>query len=95
MDKVKEYLNSIKVPFEEQVSNGITALKLKYCEDLCAIFPPDEGNKDYHVIIAYNGTVQQAAKMDFDALKKWVYAVFIKQSPDYVYEDEPEVKDHD
>lgn len=95
MERVKEYLNQIKVPFEEEHAKDMTVLKLKYCEDLCAIFPPDDGNKDYHVIIAYNGTVQQGAKMDFAALKKWVYAVFVKHSPDYIYEDEPEVKEHD
>ena len=41
MERVKEYLNQIKVPFEEeQTDDGMTVLKLKYCEDLLAIFPP-------------------------------------------------------
>jgi hypothetical protein len=27
--------------------------------------------------------------MSFEKLKQWLYDVFIKQSPDYVYVDEP------
>lgn len=34
MERVKEYLNQIKVPFEEEQTDGMTVLKLKYCEEL-------------------------------------------------------------
>lgn len=89
MERVKEYLNQIKVPFEEEQTDGMTVLKLKYCEDLLAIFPPDEGEEEFHAVTAYDGKVQQYAKMPLEKLKQWLYDVFIKQSPEYVYEDEP------
>ena len=89
MERVKEYLNQIKVPFEEEPTDGMTVLRLKYCEDLLAIFPPDDGEKEFHAVTAYDGKVQQYAKMPLVNLKQWLYDVFIKQSPDYVYEDEP------
>lgn len=89
MERVKEYLNQIKVPFEEEQTEDMTVLKLKYCEDLLAIFPPDDGEEEFHVVSAYSGKVRQYTKMSFENLKQWIYDVFIKQSPDYVYEDEP------
>ena len=88
MQRVKEYLEEIKVPYTEENADGMTVLKLKYNEDLLAIFPPDEGEEDFHAVTAYNGKVQQYGKMSFDDLKNWLYAVFIQQSPDYVYADE-------
>mgnify|MGYP007092151138 CR=1 FL=1 len=88
MQRVKEYLEEIKVPYTEENADGMTVLKLKYNEDLLAIFPPDEGEEDFHAVTAYNGKVQQYGKMNLDNLKKWLYAVFIQQSPDYVYADE-------
>lgn len=48
MERVKEYLSQIKVPFEEEQADGMAVLKLKYCEDLLAIFPPDEGEEEFH-----------------------------------------------
>jgi hypothetical protein len=89
MERVKEYLNQIKVPFEEEQAEDMTVLKLKYCEDLLAIFPPDDGEEEFHVVSAYGGKVRQYTKMSFEKLKQWLYDVFIKQSPDYVYVDEP------
>ena len=93
MERVKEYLNQIKVPFEEEQTDGMTVLKLKYCEDLLAIFPPDEGEEEFHAVTAYDGKVQQYARMDIGKLKEWLHAVFVEESPDYVYEDEMEEKD--
>lgn len=89
MQRVKEYLEEIKVPYTEENADGMTVLKLKYNEDLLAIFPPDEGEEDFHAVTAYDGKVQQYGKMKLDDLKNWLYAVFIQQSPDYVYVDEP------
>ena len=94
MERVKEYLQSIDVPFtEESVYDGKNAIKLQYGTDLCAIFPgaPDEGDgpDEFHVVIAYDGKVQQARKMSLDELKNWLYEVFVKNSEDYVYADEP------
>lgn len=88
MKRVKEYLEEIKVPYTEERANGRTVLKLNYNEDLIVIFPPDEGEDEFHAANAYNGKVQQYGKMDLDNLKNWLYAVFIQQSPDYVYVDE-------
>lgn len=88
MKRVKEYLEEIKVPYTEENADGMTVLKLKYNEDLLAIFPPDEGADEFHAVTAYDGKVQQYGKMALDDLKKWLYAVFIEQSPDYVYVDE-------
>ena len=88
MQRVKEYLDEIKVPYTEENADGMTVLKLKYNEDLLAIFPPDEGADEFHAVTAYDGKVQQYGKMALDELKKWLYAVFIEQSPDYVYVDE-------
>lgn len=88
MQRVKEYLEEIKVPYAEENADGMTVLKLKYHVDLLAIFPPNEGEDEFHAVIAYDGKVQQGGKMALDDLKKWLYAVFIEESPDYVYEDE-------
>ena len=88
MQRVKEYLEEIKVPYTEENAAGMPVLKLKYNEDLLAIFPPDEGADEFHAVTAYDGKVQQYGKMALDDLKKWLYAVFIQQSPDYVYADE-------
>lgn len=93
MERVKEYLNQIKVPFEEEQTDGMTVLKLKYFEDLLAIFLPDEGEEEFHAVTAYDGKVQQYARMDIEKLKEWLHAVFVEESPDYVYEDEMEEKD--
>ena len=94
MERVKKYLQSIAVPFtEEPVYDGKNAIKLQYGTDLCAIFPgvPEEGDgpDEFHVVIAYDGKVQQARKMSLDELKNWLYEVFVKNSEDYVYADEP------
>ena len=43
MKRVKEYLEKIKVPYTEENADGMIGLKLKYNEDLLAIFPPDDG----------------------------------------------------
>lgn len=88
MQRVKEYLEEIKVPYTEENADGMTVLKLKYNEDMLAIFPPDEGADEFHAVTAYDGKVQQYGKMDLDKLKNWLYAVFIEESPDYVYVDE-------
>lgn len=93
MERVKEYLNQINVPFEEEQTDGMTVLKLKYNEDLLAIFPPDEGEEEFHAVTAYDGKVQQYARMTLEKLKEWLHAVFVEESPDYVYEDEIEEKD--
>lgn len=63
MQRVKEYLEEIKVPYTEENADGMTVLKLKYNEDLLAIFPPDEGADEFHAVTAYNGKVQQYGKM--------------------------------
>ena len=89
MERVKEYLNQIKVPFEEEQTDGMTVLKLKYCEDLLAIFPPDDGEEEFHAVTAYDGKVRQYARMGIGQLKEWLHAVFVEESPDYIYEDEP------
>lgn len=94
MQRVKEYLEEIKVPYTEENADGMTVLKLKYNEDLLAIFPPDEGADEFHAVTAYDGKVQQYGKMALDDLKKWLYAVFIKQSPDYVYADEAPIENN-
>lgn len=39
--------------------------------------------------MAYNGAVQSGDTMDLDQLKDWIYKVWILNSEDYVYEDEP------
>ena len=70
MERVKEYLNQIKVPFEEEQTDGMTVLKLKYCEDLLAIFPPDEGEEEFHAVTVYDGKVQQYARMPLEKLKQ-------------------------
>ncbi len=88
MQRVKEYLEEIKVPYTEENADGMTVLKLKYNDDLVAIFPPDEGEEDFHAVTAYNGKVQQYGKMALDDLKNWLDAVFRQHSPDYVYADE-------
>ena len=93
MERVKEYLNQIKVPFEEEQTDGMTVLKLKYCEDLLAIFPPDDGEEEFHAVTAYDGKVQQYARMDIGQLKEWLHAVFVEESPDYIYEDKPTQED--
>ena len=93
MERVKEYLKEIDVPFEEERTNGMTVLKLKYGEDLVAIFPPEEGMEEFHAVTAYDGKVRQYARMEIDQLKKWLHAVFVEESPDYVYEDEHEEED--
>ena len=41
------------------------------------------------MVIAYDGKVQQWRKMSLDELKNWLYEVFVKNSEDYVYADEP------
>ena len=43
MQRIKDYLNEIKVPYTEEHADGMTVLKLKYGGDMVAIFPPDEG----------------------------------------------------
>lgn len=96
MQRVKEYLQSIAVPFTGVTTeDGMNVLKLQYGTDLCAIFPPviEEGDTpdEFHVILAYDGKVQQAAKMAIGDLKNWIYQGFIKNSEDYVYADELEV----
>lgn len=88
MQRVKEYLEEIKVPYSEENVDGMSVLKLKYHVDLLTIFPPDEGEDEFHAVTAYDGKVQQYGKMALDDLKKWLYAVFIEESPDYVYADE-------
>ena len=47
MQRVKEYLEEINVPYTEENADGMTVLKLKYHDDLLAIFPPDEGEEDF------------------------------------------------
>ena len=88
MQRIKDYLNEIKVPFEENTADGMTVLKLTYGGDLIAIFPPDDGEEEFHVVTAYDGKVQQYGKRDVEGLKNWLHAVFIEKSPDYVYADE-------
>ena len=88
MQRIKDYLNEIKVPFEEDTANGMTVLKLKYGGDLVAIFPPDDGEEEFHAVTAYDGKVQQYGKLDVDGLKNWLHAVFIEASPEYIYADE-------
>jgi len=89
MEKVKEYLNEIKVPFEEEETNEMTVLKLKYREDLVAIFPPENDTGEYEAVIIYNGKLQQYAKMGLEELKEWLHAVFINHSTNYIYKDKP------
>ena len=56
----------------------------------CApFFPPVDDCPRYSVILAYNGAVQSGATMNLDQLKDWIYKVWILNSEDYVYEDEP------
>lgn len=88
MQRIKDYLNEINVPYTEENADGMTVLKLKYGGDMVAIFPPEEGEEEFHAVTAYDGKVQQYGKMKLDALKDWLHAVFIEESPDYVYEDE-------
>ena len=89
MEKVKEYLNEIKVPFEEEQTKEMTVLRLKYREDLVAIFPPEDDTGEYEAAIVYDGKLQQYTKMGLEELKEWLHAVFIKHSPNYIYKDKP------
>ena len=63
MKRVKEYLEEINVPYTEEQSNGMTVLKINYGKDLLAIFPPDEGESEFHAVIAYDGKVQEYCRM--------------------------------
>ena len=87
--EVKEYLDSIGLPYDEKESGGMKVLQMQYNQDLCAIFPPVEDCPRYSVVLAYNGAVQSGDTMDLDQLKDWIYKVWILNSEDYVYEDEP------
>lgn len=89
MEKVKEYLNEIKVPFEEEQTKEKTVLRLKYREDLVAIFPPEDDTGEYEAAIVYDDKLQQYTKMRLEELKEWLHAVFIKHSPNYIYKDKP------
>lgn len=87
--EVKEYLDSIGLPYDEKESGGRKVLRMQYNQDLCAIFPPVDDCHKYSVIVAYNGAVQSGTTMGLDQLKDWIYKVWILNSEDYVYEDEP------
>ena len=47
MQRVKEYLEEIKVPYTEENADGMPVLKLNYHVDLLTIFPPDEGDSGF------------------------------------------------
>ena len=85
MKQVKEYLEEINVPYTEEQSNGMTVLKLNYGKNLLAIFPPDEGEYEFHAVIAYDGKVKEYGMLKQDAIKDWLHSVFIEDSPKYVY----------
>ncbi len=87
--EVKEYLDSIGIPYDEKETGGMKVLMLLYMQDICAIFPPVDDCPRYSVILAYNGAVQSGVTMDLEHLKDWIYKVWILNSEDYVYEDEP------
>lgn len=87
--EVKKYLDSIGLPYDEKETGGMKVLQMQYNQDLCAIFPPVDDCPKYSVILAYNGAVQSGVTMDLEQLKDWIYKVWILNSEDYVYEDEP------
>lgn len=87
--EVKKYLDEIGIPYITKDANDMEVLQLQYNQDVCAIFPPVENCSKYSVILAYNGAVQSGTTMDLDHLKEWIYKVWILNSEDYVYEDEP------
>ena len=87
--EVNEYLDSRGLPYDEKETGDMKVLQMQYNHDLCAIFPPVDDCPRYSVILAYNGAVQSGDTMDLDQLKDWIYKVWILNSEDYVYEDEP------
>ena len=38
--EVKEYLDSIGLPYDEKETGDMKVLQMQYNQDLCAIFPP-------------------------------------------------------
>ena len=48
--EVKEYLDSIGLPYDEKESGGMKVLQMQYNQDLCAIFPPVDDCPRYSVI---------------------------------------------
>lgn len=56
--EVKEYLDSIGLPYDEKETGDMKVLQMQYNHDLCAIFPPVDDCPRYSVILAYNGAVQ-------------------------------------
>ena len=64
-NEVKEYLDSIGLPYDEKESGGMKVLQMQYNQDLCAIFPPVDDCPKYSVILAYNGAVQSGTTMTF------------------------------
>ena len=77
------------MPYDEKESSDMKVLQMQYNQDLCAIFPPVDDRPRYSVILLYNGAVQSGTTMNLDPLKDWIYKVWILNSEDYVYEDEP------
>ena len=64
MKRVKEYLEKIKVPYTEENADGMIGLKLKYNEDLLAIFPPDDGEEDFHAVTLVEYAWDEVIKHD-------------------------------
>ena len=64
MKRVKEYLEEINVPYTEENADGMTVLKLKYNEDLLAIFPPDDGEEDFHAVTFVEHAWDEVIKHD-------------------------------
>ena len=64
MKRVKEYLKKIKVPYTEKNADGMIGLKLKYNEDLLAIFPPDDGEEDFHAVTLVEHAWDEVIKHD-------------------------------
>ena len=64
MKRVKEYLQKIKVPYTEEQSNGMTVLKINYGKDLLAIFPPDDGEEDFHAVTLVEHAWDEVIKHD-------------------------------
>lgn len=47
--EVKEYLDSLGLPYDEKESGDMKVLQMQYNQDVCAIFPPVDDCPRYGV----------------------------------------------
>ncbi len=59
----------------------MTVLKLTYGGDMIAIFPPDDGEGEFHVVTAYDGKVQQYGKRDVEGSRTGSMPYLLKIRP--------------